>query len=143
MPQGVRAVKRDLKSLTILFRAQATLERLIQEDVGRHNLSTTEFGVLEALYHLGPQPVQSLTGKILIAASSMTYVLTQLKEKGWIVQTPNQADKRIKEVALTKEGKARMDEMYPKHKQALRERFDRLSVDEELELQRLLKKIGK
>jgi MarR family 2-MHQ and catechol resistance regulon transcriptional repressor len=136
-------VNRDLKSLTILFRAQATLERLIQEDARKHHLSATEFGVLEALYHLGPQPVQSLTGKILIAASSMTYVLTQLKEKGWIVQTPSEADKRVKEVALTKEGNNRMDEIYPKHEQALRDRFDRLTESEEQELQRLLKKIGK
>lgn len=136
-------MKRDLKSLTILFRAQATLERLIQEDVKQNGLSATEFGVLEALYHRGPQPVQSLTGKILIAASSMTYVLTQLKEKGWIVQTPDAMDKRVKNVALTLEGKTKMDEIYPLHEQALRERFDRLSEAEEQELQRLLKKIGK
>jgi MarR family transcriptional regulator, 2-MHQ and catechol-resistance regulon repressor len=136
-------MKRDLKSLTILFRAQATLERLIQEDVKRNGLSATEFGVLEALYHLGPQPVQSLTGKILIAPSSMSYVLTQLKEKGWVVQTPDAMDKRVKNVALTFDGKTKMDEIYPLHEQALRERFDRLSETEEQELQRLLKTIGK
>lgn len=136
-------MKRDLKTLTILFRAQATIERLIQEDVQKHDLSTTEFGVLEALYHLGPQPVQSLTGKILIAASSMTYVIARLKEKGWIVQTPSVADKRVKEVALTADGLERMKTIYPRHERALRERFDRLTEAEEATLQTLLKKIGK
>jgi len=136
-------VKRDLKTLTILFRTQATIERLIQEDVEKHDLSATEFGVLEALYHLGPLPVQSLTGKILIAASSMTYVISRLKEKGWIVQTPNVADKRVKEVSLTANGLERMKAIYPRHEQALRERFDRLTEAEEATLQTLLKKIGK
>jgi MarR family 2-MHQ and catechol resistance regulon transcriptional repressor len=136
-------VKRDLKTLTILFRAQATIERLIQEDVQKHDLSATEFGVLEALYHLGPQPVQSLTGKILIAASSMTYVIARLKDKGWIVQTPSVADKRVKEVALTADGLERMKTVYPQHERALRERFDRLTEAEEATLQSLLKKIGK
>jgi len=136
-------VKRDLKTLTILFRTQATIERLIQEDVEKHNLSATEFGVLEALYHLGPLPVQSLTGKILIAASSMTYVISRLKEKGWIVQTPNVADKRVKEVSLTADGLERMKAIYPRHEQALRERFDRLTEAEEATLRTLLKKIGK
>ena len=136
-------MKRDLKTLTILFRTQATIERLIQEDVEKHNLSATEFGVLEALYHLGPLPVQSLTGKILIAASSMTYVISRLKEKGWIVQTPNVADKRVKEVSLTADGLERMKAIYPRHEQALRERFDRLTEAEEATLQTLLKKIGK
>lgn len=136
-------MKRDLKTLTILFRTQATIERLIQEDVEKHDLSATEFGVLEALYHLGPLPVQSLTGKILIAASSMTYVISRLKEKGWIVQTPNVADKRVKEVSLTANGLERMKAIYPRHEQALRERFDRLTEAEEATLQTLLKKIGK
>lgn len=136
-------MKRDLKTLTILFRAQSTIERLIQQDVETYGLSATEFGVLEALYHLGSQPVQSLTNKILIAASSMTYVIARLKEKGWIAHTPGKADKRIKEVSLTTSGMERMKAIYPRHEQALRERFDRLSEAEEETLQTLLKRIGK
>lgn len=132
----------SLKTITVLFRAQASLSKLIASDVKQYQLSVTEFGVLEALYHKGPQTIQSLVDKVLIANSSMSYVLNQLEKKNWIRRESHQIDRRSRTISLSEEGHAVISRIYPKHVLTLRERLNRLSPSEETQLQSALKKIG-
>ncbi|PKK86648.1 MAG: MarR family transcriptional regulator, partial [Tenericutes bacterium HGW-Tenericutes-8] len=102
----------------------------------------SEFGALEALYHKGKLTVQQITEKVLIANSSMTYVLDNLVKRGLITRTKDEIDRRIYVVDLTTEGKAFMDDIYPKHHQNMTSVLSCLSKEEEKTLQLLLKKIG-
>jgi DNA-binding MarR family transcriptional regulator len=61
----------------------------------------TEFSVLELLLHKGPQTIQKIKEKILIASSSTTYVIDQLHKKGYVTRTPSEKDRRITYVELT------------------------------------------
>jgi MarR family 2-MHQ and catechol resistance regulon transcriptional repressor len=133
---------KDLKTITILFRATNAMEAMIKEDVSTYQLNPTEFGVLEALYHLGPLNVQEIVNKVLIANSSMSYVLDELEKKQWIQRNKDIHDARVRKVSLTNQGVTLMDDVYPSHVQTLRKRLNRLSNEEELLLQNLLKKIG-
>ena len=121
----------DLKTITILFRTQNKLEHIISKDVRCHGLNTSEFGALEVLYHKGPLPVQAIKEKVLIASSSMSYVIERLLDKDLITKS------------ISPKGKGLMDEIYPKHVQTLRQTLNILTNEEELQLQTLLKKIGK
>jgi MarR family transcriptional regulator, 2-MHQ and catechol-resistance regulon repressor len=136
-------MKNDLKTITILFRAVHHMESLIKADVSRYGLNPTEFGALEALYHKGPLSVQAIIDKVLIANSSMTYVLSSLEKKLWIQKEQDPADRRIHTVSLTEEGKRFMDEIYPKHVASLRLVLDQLTPEDEQTLQELLKTVGK
>ena len=133
---------RNLKTLTILFRAQHALEERIKEDVKAYDLNFTEFGVLEALYHLGPLSIQALQAKVLVAASSMTYVIEQLKHKSMIEKTPNKEDRRESLISLSTHGRAMMNQNYRTHEMHMRQFLDVLNPEEEATLQSLLKKIG-
>jgi MarR family 2-MHQ and catechol resistance regulon transcriptional repressor len=133
----------DLKTITILFRATHRIESLIKTDVSRYGLNPTEFGALEALYHKGPLSVQAIIDKVLIANSSMTYVLSSLEKKQWIQKEQDSTDRRIHTISLTEEGKHFMDEIYPKHVASLRKVLDQLAPTEEQMLQALLKIVGK
>ena len=95
----------DLKTITILFRATNQIEKIIAEDVSQYGLNPSEFGALEVLYHKGPLPVQSICEKVLIASSSMSYVIENLIKKNYIVKVKNTEDKRIHFVHLTESGK--------------------------------------
>jgi MarR family 2-MHQ and catechol resistance regulon transcriptional repressor len=132
----------DLKTITILFRATNAMEAMIKEDVSTYQLNPTEFGVLEALYHLGPLNVQEIVNKVLIANSSMSYVLDELEKKQWIQRIKDIHDARVRKVSLTNQGVILMDDIYPTHVQTLRKRLNRLTSEEETLLQNLLKKIG-
>lgn len=133
----------DLKTITILFRATNTIQKIISEDVVQYALNPTEFGALEVLYHKGPQSVQSIRDKVLIASSSMSYVIENLIKKGYIIKTKQNEDKRIHIVHLTETGKLLMDQIYPNHVIKLRKVISILKSNEEHVLQHTLKKLGK
>ena len=133
----------SLKTLTILFRAHKSFVNLIKKDVKKHGLNATEFGVLEVLYHKGPLAIMDIKDKVLITASSMSYVIDQLVGKGFIKRIKNEDDKRQFMIKLSALGEDLMKEIYPKHASFLRSRLNLLEPDEEETLQKLLKKIGK
>ena len=133
----------DLKTITILFRATNQIEKIIADDVAQYGLNPSEFGALEVLYHKGPLPVQSICEKVLIASSSMSYVIENLIKKDYILKTKDIQDKRYHIVDLTNKGRALMDEIYPKHVKKLRKVIDILNQDDEISLQTNLKKLGK
>lgn len=132
----------NLKTITVLFRAKNSFEALIRRDVLSYGLNTSEFGALEALYHKGKLTVQQLTEKVLIANSSMTYVLDNLSERSLISRTKDDKDKRVYTVELTEEGKLFMSEVYPKHYENMTSILSCLTKEEEKTLQTLLKKLG-
>ncbi len=132
-----------LKTLTILFRTANTFERLIKSHVNTYGLSVSEFGVLEALYHKGDLSVQEIVDKVLIANSSMSYVLTKLQQSALVKRRVCTQDKRRVYIALTNTGNQLIKRLYEDHEKQLREHLDLLDSKEEETLQSLLKKIGK
>lgn len=133
----------DLKTLTILLRAANAVEHRIKDDVSVYGLGLSDFGALEVLYHKGPLPIQAICEKVLIANSSMSYVIDTLIKKQLIKKIKNPDDRRIHIVELTEEGRQLMDDIYPRHQDHMRSMIDVLDESEETELQRLLKKLGK
>lgn len=133
----------ELKTITVLFRATNLIQKIIQEDVSQYGLNPTEFGALEVLYHKGPQSVQTICDKVLIASSSMSYVIENLIKKDYITKIKHAVDKRVHIVHLTNTGRLLMDQIYPKHVEKLRNTINILEAEEEIILQDLLKKLGK
>ena len=70
-----------LKLTTVLFRTMQNVESVIRSDIQSYQLNTSEFGTLELLYHRGAQPMQSMASRLLMANSSMTYVIDKLKKE--------------------------------------------------------------
>jgi MarR family transcriptional regulator, 2-MHQ and catechol-resistance regulon repressor len=136
-------LSKDLKTLTILLRATNFIQETIKEDVSKYGLNLTEFGALEVLYHKGPLPVQSICEKVLIANSSMSYVIENLIKKGLIEKIKDENDRRIHIVHLTNKGQQLFDEVYPMHLAHMRSIIDVIDEKEEKDLQFLLKKLGK
>jgi len=133
----------DLKAITILFRATDALGKAIQRDVKSFGLNVTEFGILEALYHLGKMPIKALLEKVLITNSSMSYVISQLITKEYIYKTQSPTDRRSYVLALTDKGQDLMNDIFQKHKENMREIISVLSPEEEEKFKDMLKKVGK
>ncbi len=132
----------DLKTITVLFRAKNSLENLIKQDIQSYGLNPSEFGTLEALYHKGALTVQQIIDKVLIANSSMTYVLDNLTKRGLITRTKDAVDKRIFKVELTTMGIEFMADIYPQHEKNMMTVLNVLSKEEQDTLQALLKTLG-
>jgi MarR family 2-MHQ and catechol resistance regulon transcriptional repressor len=98
--------------------------------------------VLELLYSKGPHPLQQIGDKILITSGSITYVINKLEQKGLLVRTFSQEDRRITFASLTPEGRKLLDDMFPAHVQLLAQVLGGLDEEEKRIAIGLLKKIG-
>ena len=134
--------KEYLKLTTVLFRAMQSVENVIKKDILSYSLNTSEFGTLELLYNRGKQPMQSIASRMLMANSSMTYVMDKLEQRGMIYRTPGEEDKRVIMVDLTDEGRNFFKSIFEHHVNTLASIFEILDEEELPKMIELLKKVG-
>ena len=113
----------------------------LKNNIKNYNINTTEFSLLEFLYHKGEKNIQQIRDKMLIASGSATYVVDNLVKKGYVIKRICQEDKRIYFVNITKQGIELMDELFPIHKKETLKLFSDLDTEEIITLKKLLRKI--
>lgn len=131
-----------LRALTILLKSSGSVTNMLKKDMRSYELNPTEFTVMEVLYSKGEQPIQIIGNKVLLASSSITYVIDQLEKKNFIERKVNESDRRVTLVSLTKEGQKKMEDIFPQHSEVIQELFKDLSEDEINVFSESLKKIG-
>ena len=134
--------KEFLKLTTVLFRTMQNVESVLRKDVQTYNLNPTEFGTLEHLYHKGKQPIQNVCDRMLMANSSMTYVVDKLEHRGFVVRQQDEKDRRNTMIDLTESGKIFFEGIFPSHVQTLNHIYQALEPEEVTQLIHSLKKIG-
>src|ERR1700694_365442 len=104
-----------LKLWVVLARAFDAVGRHARASIARFGLGTTEFGVLEALYHKGELPVCEVQRRILVESSSTTYVVDKLVERGLVRRRVSDADRREVLLTLTPAGRRITKRIFPGH----------------------------
>lgn|SRR5690625_3321768 len=132
----------SLKLFVVLSRALESVKKQVEKDIKNYGLNLTEFGVLELLYHKGEQPIQLIGKKVLLASSSITYVVDKLEGKKFLKRVACPKDRRVIYASLTEDGKKLMDQIFPKHEEAMTTIFSNLTKEEKERAIHLLKKIG-
>ncbi|MEC5425241.1 MarR family transcriptional regulator [Virgibacillus sp. C22-A2] len=132
----------SLKVFVVLSRALQSIKKRVEEDIKCLGLNPTEFSVLELIYSKGDQPIQKIGEKVLIASSSITYVVDKLEKKKLIERKPCPKDRRITFAAITEAGTELMNDVFPKHREAMQEICGGLDVKEKEVLIEQLKKLG-
>jgi MarR family 2-MHQ and catechol resistance regulon transcriptional repressor len=105
-------------------------------------LTLTQFGVLEALYHRGPLSAGELAEKILKSAGNLTLVLANLERDGLVTRVRDQTDARRWIVSLSAAGRERIAALFPRVAAALAAEFSVLTPAEQAMLAELCKKLG-
>ena len=131
----------DCRLLESLMRSSERLKRRIALLVEAYRLGLTEFGVLEALGALGPQPIQQVAERILVTSGSMTYIVDKLVGRGLVLREPCDRDRRIYYLNLTEDGKQLLAELIPEHDRAVEEFFGVLEEGEKRVLIGLLRRL--
>ena len=126
----------------ILGRAAKAVERVDRASIAGTGLNASDFGILEALLHKGPLPINTIGRKVLLTSGSMTAAVNRLADKGLVERIPDPADGRSFRLHLTDSGFRLIDAAYEKHARNLEKIADMLTPEERRELVRLLKKIG-
>ncbi len=118
------------------------LARLYEHDT-LDDLTVSQFGVLEALYHLGPMCQNELGHKILKSSGNMTLVIDNLEKKNLVKRTRSTEDRRMVMVSLTRAGEELIDRILPVHVAAITEEMNVLKPEEQEKLGELCRKLGK
>src|SRR5690349_24416706 len=65
----------DLKLWVILARAHAAVEAQVSRNIAEQGMSIAEFGVLELLYHKGPQLLGDIQRRILVSRGGLPFLV--------------------------------------------------------------------
>ncbi|WP_240703055.1 MarR family winged helix-turn-helix transcriptional regulator [Cohnella luojiensis] len=126
-----------------LNRASQWINAHADRDIKQYGMNRTEFGVLELLYHKGPQPLQQIGGKVLMSSGNITYVMDKLEEKNLVKRRASLEDRRLIFAEITDAGKNLMEEVFPKHAEVIARSVNGLTAEEKKIASKLLKKLGK
>ena len=132
-----------LKAWVVLARAYLAISRHVTADVARYDLTASEFGILEALYHKGPLLLGDLQKKILVTSGGVTYLVNRLAAKGLITRESFPGDKRSRFAVLTPDGSALIKQIFPGHAKRLTKVMSALSPKEQKRLAGMLRTLGK
>ena len=135
--------ERSLRLWIALARCYSTVAREVSTRVADYSLTTPQFGVLEALYHLGPLSLGELADKLLVTGGNITYVMDRLEEQELVVRDRSGPDRRVVMARLTAKGASLIEAVFPGHAAFVDELAGTLSHEEQETLRDLLKKWGK
>ena len=126
-----------------LVRATESLSQRIHRHLETHKLTITQFGVLEVLLHLGAMHQRELAEKLLKSGGNITLVIDNLEKRQLVQRDRELGDRRCISVSLTPAGKQLISDIFPTHVAAIARQMSILSLEEQAELGRLCKKLGK
>ncbi|MEI3023963.1 MAG: MarR family transcriptional regulator [Streptococcus sp.] len=119
-------------------------ERLIRASEAhifkKHQLTPTQFSVLETLYSKGDLRIQDLIDSILATSGNMTVVIRNMVRDGWITRETDPEDRRAYLVSITDAGRKRTEEALPDHIKNIQRLMQVFNSGEQAELTELLKK---
>lgn len=140
-----RGNKREMAVLSAFVKLMRGSDSLVAATHGHlagTGLTGSQFGVLEALLHLGPMPQKDLADRILKSPGNMTTVLRNLEKRGLVYRKRSTEDRRVSDVHLTRAGLALIEDIFPRHLKGLVGGFDSFTDDELSEFTRLCRKLN-
>jgi MarR family 2-MHQ and catechol resistance regulon transcriptional repressor len=102
----------------------------------------SQFGVLEALHHIGPLCQKDIGQKLLRSSGNITMVIDNLEKRGLVRRERNPKDRRFFVVHLAEEGRQIIGDLFPRHTKVIAGEMSALTEDEQKTLATLCKKLG-
>src|SRR5713101_6761619 len=78
----------------VLMKAHRTLSRHATRSIEALDMCLSDFAILEALLHKGPQPVRELARRIDLTSGSMTTAIDRLQTRHLVTRADHATDRR-------------------------------------------------
>lgn len=141
--KGTREEAAALSAYVKLMRAAESVSARIHVHLNEAGLSISQFGVLEALHHLGPQSQADLAKKILKSTGNITMVIDNLEKRGLVTRERDPEDRRYYSIRLTPRGQTLIGSIFPRHASGIVTEMKVLTRKEQETLGNLCRKLGK
>jgi MarR family 2-MHQ and catechol resistance regulon transcriptional repressor len=126
----------------VLWKAARALESHAHRSVRSLGMGLSDFGVLEALLHKGPLPVNAIGQKVLLTSGAMTAAVDRLELRGLVERVNDANDRRSRIVQLTRAGAKLAREVFARHQRDMEHAVSCLTRSERRALVPLLRKLG-
>lgn len=140
--KGTDKEVKTLDAFIKLMRASETINNKLNRHLAEADLTASQFGVLEALYHLGSLNQRSLAEKLLKSGGNITMVIDNLEKADLVVRKRDPKDRRSIQIYLTDKGKKLIKRFFPEHLERIMEIFNSISEKDKTELSRICKQLG-
>jgi len=92
----------------MLRRASRMLGQIYDEELAASGLKTTQYTLLAQIDRMDRPALRELATEIVMDLSALGHTLKPLIRDGFVVLEPDDTDRRVKRVGLTKSGKAKL-----------------------------------
>lgn len=116
------------------------IDRRTAHIAAEHDLTLSQFGVLEALYHVGDLTVGEVKQKILSSDGTIPVVVKNLEKRGLLYRKQDPKDKRKSILSLTEAGQDVISKAYPENEKMIRDQLSVWTKEERRQLSLLLRK---
>ena len=134
---------RALDLLIKLSRCAASLSDRLEKHLREEGFTGSQFGLLEALLHLGPLEPCELGPKLLTSRPNIVLLVDQLAARGLVRRVPVEEDRRRVRIQLTAAGERTIGKVFGNHLRRLLQEVAVLSASEQEQLARLCKRLGR
>lgn len=125
-----------------LTKAYNTVSHITGENIRKYELTRPQFCAIECLGHCGEMTLTALSSKLSVTGGNMTLVIDNLEKEGLVERVRSKEDRRAINVKLTDKGVHLFNSTFKKHAQFITKQFQVLSEKEQVQLAKLLKKLG-
>lgn len=140
----LKGTQQEVLALSVfvkLMRASESVSVRVHRHLAQHNLTISQFGVLEALYHLGPMCQRDLAQKILKSSGNLTLVIDNLEKRSLVNRQRDPQDRRYFIIKLTNQGSGLIQDIFPDHARRIAKALSVLDSGELQDLGRLCRKM--
>src|SRR5213082_1622742 len=99
----------------VLMKAHRTLTRHATRSIEALDVCLSDFAILEALLHKGPQPVRELARRIDLTSGSMTTAIDRLEARHLVQRVDHATDRRAWIIHLTPKGETLITKVFAGH----------------------------
>ena len=139
---GTAKEKRALNAWIKFSRAADSFRPQIRDSYREYGLTGSQFGVLDALIHLGPLNLKTISEKLLCTGGNITTIVDNLEKRQFVKRIYDKKDRRQIKTHFTSKGESLINKTMPEHVQMIVQEMSILSTSEQEDLARLCKKLG-
>src|ERR1700758_4282275 len=99
----------------VMMKATRALTRYAAAGIEDTGFGLSDFGVLEALLHKGPLPVNTIGPIVDLTPGSILIAVDRLFAKGLVTRVESTEDRRVRIIALTQRGRELIVPSFRKH----------------------------
>jgi len=140
--RGKQEEVRALNAYIKLMRASESVMNRTQQRLKEYNLTVSQFGTMECIYHLGSMCQRDVGAKILKSGGNITMVVDNLEKRDLVTRERDPDDRRFITVDLTPAGRALIEEVFPMHLAGIVDDLSVLSDVEQEQIGALCKRLG-